>query len=619
MTAFGFSITSLTLTGTGVPDAEVCLTDGLNVISGPSDTGKTFIAQCIDFALGAGSEPKEIPEAAAYDTVRLGLRIHESGDESTLQRSLRGGQVLLKIEGEDDRVLAARHDPNREDTVSHYLLSLSGLTGKVVRKNQRGTTRTLSFRDLARLVLVDEESIISENSPVLTGQHTTKTVESNVFRLLLTGVDDSSVVESTEPRLVRSRQEAKIEVIEQLRTEIENQIAERGVDASVAELRDQLARVEALFDNASERLATEQGTLSSLEQRRRDSWATVRRIDSRLNVLSELQERFVLLEEQYTSDLRRLDSISEASVRLSQLKEERCPICGALAEHHDAEHQNQDASPDQVASACGAEAAKIRILLTDLQNTRTTNSAEVERLKQQRNASQSELDESIVEIQESLQPRVQEALTRFRESQSNRDDLRTAIELLERRTSLEQMITTIETPSTTESAESPSAAVRSSEAEAFSQEAEEVLRTWRFPDLNRVTFSETDQDLVISARQRASHGKGVRAITHAAFNVALLNYCRGRSMPHPGFVVLDSPLVVYREPDADEGGFSEHLKDAFYESLAAYEGAQILILENEDPPSELETSANIIKFTGTDRGRRGFIPLSNETGLGEED
>jgi hypothetical protein len=90
-------------------------------------------------------------------------------------------------------------------------------------------------------------------------------------------------------------------------------------------------------------------------------------------------------------------------------------------------------------------------------------------------------------------------------------------------------------------------------------------------------------------------------------------------MPHPGFVVLDSPLVVYREPDADEGGFSEHLKDAFYESLAAYEGAQILILENEDPPSELETSANIIKFTGTDRGRRGFIPLSNETGLGEED
>ena len=90
-------------------------------------------------------------------------------------------------------------------------------------------------------------------------------------------------------------------------------------------------------------------------------------------------------------------------------------------------------------------------------------------------------------------------------------------------------------------------------------------------------------------------------------------------MPHPGFVVLDSPLVVYREPDAGEDGFSEDVKNSFYESLADYEGTQVLILENEDPPSQLEASANIIKFTGTDRGRRGFIPLMNETGLGEED
>jgi predicted nuclease with TOPRIM domain len=173
--------------------------------------------------------------------------------------------------------------------------------------------------------VVDEESIISEKSPILTGQYVKRTVESNVFRLLLTGVDDSSVVEGTEPRLVRSRQEAKIEVIGQLRTAVEDQIAEKSINTSVAELREQLARVEGLFASASEQLAAEQATLSALEQRRRDAWASVRRIDSRLNVFSELQDRFMLLEEQYTSDLRRLDSIAEAGVRLSQLREERCP------------------------------------------------------------------------------------------------------------------------------------------------------------------------------------------------------------------------------------------------------------------------------------------------------
>jgi hypothetical protein len=272
-----------------------------------------------------------------------------------------------------------------------------------------------------------------------------------------------------------------------------------------------------------------------------------------------------------------------------------------------------------VAIACGAEAAKIRVLLADLQSTRTTNATEVENLRQQQQAGQSELDGSVVEIRESLGPRVQEALTRFRESQASRDDLRTAIGLLERRASFEEMISALEAPATSETSQSTSAAVRSSEAEDFSQEAEGVLRSWRFPDLERVTFSEITQDLVVSGRQRASHGKGVRAVMHAAFNVAILNYCRSRSMPHPGFVVLDSPLVVYREPDVGEDGFSQDVKGAFYRSLAGYEGTQIIILENEEAPAELEASANIIKFTGTNRGRRGFIRLNDETGAREED
>ena len=68
-------------------------------------------------------------------------------------------------------------------------------------------------------------------------------------------------------------------------------------------------------------------------------------------------------------------------------------------------------------------------------------------------------------------------------------------------------------------------------------------------------------------------------------------------------------MVVYREPDTDEGGFSGDVKDAFYRSLASdFADAQIIILENEDPPADLDRSANVIRFTGTERGRLGFIP-----------
>ena len=41
--------------------------DGLNVVAGPSDTGKTYVAQCLSFLMGSGKTPKQIPEAAPYD------------------------------------------------------------------------------------------------------------------------------------------------------------------------------------------------------------------------------------------------------------------------------------------------------------------------------------------------------------------------------------------------------------------------------------------------------------------------------------------------------------------------------------------------------------------------
>ena len=136
-----------------------------------------------------------------------------------------------------------------------------------------------------------------------------------------------------------------------------------------------------------------------------------------------------------------------------------------------------------------------------------------------------------------------------------------------------------------------------------------TLPSWHFPNLDRVTFSEDDQDIVISSRPRGSHGKGVRAITRAAFNLALLRLCARDSRPFPGVVLIDSPLVVYREPDTDEGAFPHDVKDAFYEAVAgAFGDVQVIILENDDPPDSVRATANVVAFTGTNQGRRGFIP-----------
>lgn len=609
MAITGFQIRRLTLVGRCVPNAEVQFYEGLNVVSGPSDTGKTFIVQCIDYMLGGQDVPESIPEAAQYETVRLTLNVAQSDDEIVLERSIRGGDFkLINSEGEGQN-LSAKHGAGSNGSVSQYLLGLSGLTEKKVRTNKHGKTRDVSFRDLARLILVDEETIISKTSPILTGQYTTGTAESAVFRLLLKGVDDSSLIPSEDLKIAKGRQAGKVEMLDLLLNQTKGRLAEMQLPGDVQAWLSQLTQIETLFEAAQKELAVEQQNAAQLEAKRRAELNTLRKVESRSGVLLELQRRFTLLEQQYLSDLRRLESIAEAGARLGQMNEERCPVCGATAEHQEHEHQKAEAAPEDIAHSCLAEAAKIKLLIADLQLTRTDNDREIERLDGLSKQAKESVRAVATELTEMLKPRVEAALLRFRESQSNRDTFRRALELHSRVNELQSLLAELRLATPVKGAELESARVRSDEAESFSKEVETLLRAWHFPGLDRVTFSEGDQDIVISGRTRASHGKGVRAIAHAAFNLALLKSCIVGEMPHPGFVLIDSPLVVYREPDIDEGGFSHDVKDAFYRSIAEdFRASQVIIFENEDPPSDLGSDVNTIRFTNASHGRQGFIP-----------
>ena len=95
---YGFALRRLALTGPGRPAAELTFTRGLNVIAGPSDTGKSFVLQCIDYALGGGDVPKEIPEAERYTTVILEIESNHDKRVYTFERSLRGADVRLSTQ-----------------------------------------------------------------------------------------------------------------------------------------------------------------------------------------------------------------------------------------------------------------------------------------------------------------------------------------------------------------------------------------------------------------------------------------------------------------------------------------------------------------------------------------
>jgi hypothetical protein len=62
-------------------------------------------------------------------------------------------------------------------------------------------------------------------------------------------------------------------------------------------------------------------------------------------------------------------------------------------------------------------------------------------------------------------------------------------------------------------------------ADNFAKHIEGILKAWHFPGGDRVYFDAKARDLVIAGKLRSARGKGLRAITHAAFTIGLLNFC----------------------------------------------------------------------------------------------
>ncbi|HGA3012669.1 TPA: hypothetical protein ACIR5C_001810 [Pseudomonas aeruginosa] len=608
---FGFALRRLSLIGPGKAPAEVTFERGLNVIAGPSDSGKSFIAHCLDYALGGGDTPKDIPQAEGYSSVVIDIEANSDGRIYSLERSLRGGEVLCKTDGQPDRVLAAKHQGGKKDTVSQFLLDLSGLGTKKVRTNEQGKTRPLSFRDIARLVIIDEETIIKEDSPVLSGQFTSKTVESGVFRLLLTGTDDSSIIAKVDPKVAKGRQTGKVELLDGLLKATRARLAELGEVGSLIEERDRLTRIEASIQTALVERNAAQASVVPLQTKRSTAWTALKAVESKLAVRSELQKRFDLLGQQYESDLRRLEAIAEAGARLDQLKEERCPICGALAEYQHHEHPQANSAPADVSLACRAEATKTSKLLMDLQTTRAANAADVKQLQIDRDTRRTEFDLVASELKGLMERHVDVASKKVDEFRAHAETCRKMIEHLERIQELEELLEDVNKPKKKQKIDVAGAAVSTAQADPFSREVEALLQAWHFPGLDRVSFSENDQDVVISGRARKSHGKGVRAITRAAFNLALLRLCIEDERPFPNFVLIDSPLLVYEEPDADESAFPHDIKKHFWESVkSSFIDAQVIIIENSHqlPGDGTLDGVKVELFTGNEQGRMGFIP-----------
>lgn len=641
-----FQLRRLLLKSPSQPSAELRLTNGLNVIAGASNTGKSLIVELIRYALGSTVLEKQVPEAEIYDRLALVIE-HPEHNLYTIERALSGGDAIV-LEGEvvahldpskqpdavdqlqvpqgnsdlgppppvgasdpkaeKTRILSTRSSASSEETLPGFLLNLCALPGKRIRDKQ-ASTRNLSFRDLRELMLIDEQRIISTGSPIHSGERTERPAEEAIFSLLLTGIDDSAVVVAEKSAALREEHRDKAQKIAFLLEELRADIPE-GV--TIRSIRSQLKKLDASIERAQQSYKDGFSSVSSLESQRRKLIKERSESRARSDALRQLVERFGVLQKKYDSDLERLSAVGEASEQFALLASGDCPVCGNPLSIETAHHQAVEVHGSAFFQGIEAERAKIISLKRDLVDTIAVLSRDTSEYSQRAESVVDEIREVEERLNTRLKPQARELSERLGELLEKRAEVQEILNSLERIEKYKNLRTE-ELIAAKGLLDPPPVRNDTNAKNEFALVVEEILKSWKYPEAGRVFFDDKTQDLIINGKRRAALGKGYRAITASAFLVALMQYCQSKNLPHPGFVVLDTPVRTFkdRQHGSAEGDIvSDDVKDAFFTDLATrFSFGQVIIAENDSPPVEVKNRINYIWFSGNPEAPpAGFIP-----------
>jgi hypothetical protein len=616
MSRSAFRISRLVVSGRGLSPAEVDFQNGCNVLTGPSNTGKSYIVECLNYMFGAEETPgPELEEAQGYDVGYVEL-MTDSGNTFTLERSLLGGDVNLYESSYEDRgsvtprVLAVEAQTKKIETLSAFLLGLFDVKDVKVRSNASGEKANLTFRTISHLFLIDESRIIAKQSPIRLPIGFAKTSSERAFNFLITGQDDHAIIAGPNQKQRKAQNAGKIEVYDELIAALEAKLR----DVNLEQIRQRLSEIDGAIKQMLEELSAKTNTIQEFQLARQTAFDQLRESDSRLESVSELLARFQILKQHYASDLSRLEFLRESDHYFDQLSVIRCPLCGTSLESHAEQKMclENDAVMNDVQGACAAEVVKIESHLRDLQ--RTIDGLETERVtlvvhsKDQR-TQVSRLEKSLTE----------ELGPMFERGKTNLDALSDQRQML---ASVEAQFQTLEQYWISRSQLDERRPVASSSFAGLSPFAvrglcdvvQNLLREWKFiGDMDIVEFNETKMDIVVAGKPRQSNGKGLRGFLFSAFAMGLMHYCRINELPHPGCLIVDSPLTSYREGKTHEAEdeAAPEIQSAFWDSVAKWpESEQLILIENKEPTAAARSSMHYIHFygKGSTEGRNGFFP-----------
>lgn len=570
----GFYIKKVIAKSAAKGDASVSFGKGLNIIQGRSDSGKTCVANCIDFIFG-GSVDKPFKESAKYDGVTMIVASNDSEGEVTLHRTV--GRNRVEVSSSIEGIESGTYDVNyhkgaKNPPLNEVWLKLIGIRQEtMIVTNARFDKKRLTWRNLLRVFYLDETRIDDIDS-IVEPKH--RYMENTLFLsallYLITGRTFTETDAQEKKEIKKARRKA---VKEYVNRKIQNAAERKGQlekDLHIfegADIEEQIAQATAALQETRQKidraLAESQRILSSILN-----------AEERAAECDVLLTRYHRLAAQYKADIQRLSLIvdgEEAYLQVSQSA--RCPYCeGAITPR---KRISYIASSKVEMERTMSQLSGLEETEHDVKDRKKEIRAELDALKRQRDALESKIKTEL-RPQENKQQNTLNAYKAYLRIVSE-------IALIESYAAdYGNDLTSLENEQKTDKTLEyhPKDYFGDDFAATMSEFANSILKECCYSGLVQAHFNLSTFDIEVNGEDKgASHGKGYRSYLNTVMIMMLRKYLAANARFDPHIFIIDTPLHGF------DDGVDDRMPDSMRAGLYRYfinhqDEGQLIIIEN---------------------------------------
>lgn len=588
-----FYIEKIIVTGSGKTDSIVELSNGVNIIYGPSNTGKTYIVKCIDYMFGSEREPIDI--STGYQYIKIIVRT-QCG---TITMSRKIGENKIEVSSNDNNVPSGKYATkasrtNYDKTINSVWLSLIGINDlHLVISNENYKKQILSWRTFSHMFMLTETKIISEYSAILSGRDTSNTAVIASLIFLLSGQDFAE----TETKDTKEIKEAKKNAVKAYINKELFRLSERNQELLAQLKENPNINIAVEIEKIMAEISTNEKRINSSIEENQKILAQLYEKNENLSECNVLLNRYDELTTQYAADLKRLNFIVDGEANLNTSFSTHCPFCDGEV----VVKKNQN-----YIDAAKSDYKKIKLQAKDLESASKELRSEKLSLEQEIGTLMAK-KKSIEElIEKELKPQVfnlKEKLSTYKDAIECQKEIDILKKLSEQKTA--DMIEN-DTDEESELKFKVKEHLDYSFINELSNGIKSFLENCNYDNLLSVIFDKADMDIVINGKKKSSNGKGYNAYFNSVVAIVLSRYMESKAKYSPDFLVLDSPILSLKEKETKKP--SETMRNTLFENIVDNQkGIQTIVIENEIPEINYK-DANIIHFTKEkNNGRYGFL------------